>query len=853
MFIDHIRLVIFITILYFDSYKCSIDDVSYALTYGQESLSHYPFETHEIVRRSVSNTKCGKDLICLNGGKCKDHQCHCLEHFMGHDCSIIRCGHGWCSQTGGKCKHKKHCQCLPRAGGPDCGGVKCNRGTSLSLICYNGATCNNETDTCNCRSGYQDGGAGCLTKVCPNGDLCYTNNGVCTDTGCKCRSQLINGSDCSRKTCGKSGLVCNNGGTCVDDKHCQCLYGWSGVTCDGRKCPGFTDLICYSATCPAIGSAPVCQCPGHAKGKDCSGITCGNKGLACYNGGTCNETSSTCSCLVGYGGSDCRAIQCAAHPNIFCYNGGCPAVGHDTEAQCICSEPYTGIDCSQVMCSHSAVTCYNGGECMDGKSCACPPGYGGVDCRGLPCGSEFCYNGGTCIEDQTSGEMKCACSGNYTLPDCFGEKCSANGPICYNDAICEKDKHDNYTCQCTGQWAGADCSATPCQNTLCYNGGYCDDDEKGRYGCVCVNGWQGVDCRASSCGPHGLICHNGASCILNSNSAYVCQCKHLWSGPTCEQQICGIRGLVCLNSGICSLATNNHLPPICTCSVGFAGDDCSALICGSEGNACFNGGRCNETTGSCICPPPLTSDDCRGNICGAGTANSIVCQNDGVCVENTEGEWACNCTQGWTGPYCMLHVCGDNSSTNLVCAHEGNCVHSPIAGDYTCSCQSQWTGADCSGMRCSEPEIACYNQVDFDSNVCTSKGCDCLNDGYGADCRGVRCGLEPGRCYNGAVCIDGLRAVCSACPPGVTGNDCSMMMCPGIKSGYCFNGGVCVGGTTCLCGLRSEWSGVDCSERRCSGNYRCLNGGSCNNNPAKRECICPATFDGSQCENPIKH
>jgi hypothetical protein len=30
----------------------------------------------------------GKDLICLNGGKCKDHQCHCSEHFMGHDCSI---------------------------------------------------------------------------------------------------------------------------------------------------------------------------------------------------------------------------------------------------------------------------------------------------------------------------------------------------------------------------------------------------------------------------------------------------------------------------------------------------------------------------------------------------------------------------------------------------------------------------------------------------------------------------------------------------------------------------------------------------------------------------------------------
>lgn len=88
--------------------------------------------------------------------------------------------------------------------------------------------------------------------------------------------------------CGKSGLICHNGATCADEKHCQCLYGWTGVTCNGRKkwaicfsvkfrllfegkCPGFTDLICYSATCPALGSAPVCQCPGHAKGRDCSG------------------------------------------------------------------------------------------------------------------------------------------------------------------------------------------------------------------------------------------------------------------------------------------------------------------------------------------------------------------------------------------------------------------------------------------------------------------------------------------------------------------------------------------------------------------------------------------------------
>lgn len=165
---------------------------------------------------------------------------------------------------------------------------------------------------------------------------------------------------------------------------------------------------------------------------------------------------------------------------------------------------------------------------------------------------------------------------------------------------------------------------------------------------------------------------------------------------------------------------------------------------------------------------------CNIDICGNGTANSIVCQNDGTCIETTDGEWTCNCTDGWSGPYCMLHMCSDESSTNLVCAHEGTCIHSTSTGAHTCSCLPQWTGIDCSGMRCPEPEITCYNQVDFDADICTSKGCDCLNDGYGADCRGVRCGLDPGRCYNGATCIDGYRGICSSCPPGVTGSDCSM-------------------------------------------------------------------------------
>jgi hypothetical protein len=48
-----------------------------------------------------------------------------------------------------------------------------------------------------------------------------------------------------------------------------------------------------------------------------------------------------------------------------------------------------------------------------------------------------------------------------------------------------------------------------------------------------------------------------------------------------------------------------------------------------------------------------------------------------------------------------------------------------------------------------------------------------------------------------------------------------LVICPGIKSGFCFNGGICTGGISCLCGLRSEWSGVDCSESKSLINLIC--------------------------------
>ena len=43
--------------------------------------------------------------------------------------------------------------------------VKCNKGASAGLTCFNGGSCNNESESCVCRAGYQDQGSGCLLSA----------------------------------------------------------------------------------------------------------------------------------------------------------------------------------------------------------------------------------------------------------------------------------------------------------------------------------------------------------------------------------------------------------------------------------------------------------------------------------------------------------------------------------------------------------------------------------------------------------------------------------------------------------------------------------------------------------------
>jgi hypothetical protein len=67
-----------------------------------------------------------------------------------------------------------------------------------------------------------------------------------------------------------------------------------------------------SGTCPLSTTdhtSPTCMCPPGFAGDDCSAITCGTEGNACFNSGHCNETSGICICPPPLTSDDCRGSK----------------------------------------------------------------------------------------------------------------------------------------------------------------------------------------------------------------------------------------------------------------------------------------------------------------------------------------------------------------------------------------------------------------------------------------------------------------------------------------------------------------------------------------------------------------
>ncbi|KAK2140342.1 hypothetical protein LSH36_1385g00018, partial [Paralvinella palmiformis] len=125
--------------------------------------------------------------------------------------------------------------------------------------------------------------------------------------------------------------------------------------------------------------------------------------------GICIATN-TCSCDIGYSGSDCTLFDCTGVNN--CTDHGV-CVGPD---QCHCDEGSIGVDCSEFSCG-GVNDCNKHGRCISPDKCLCYPYWSGDTCTEcllevnlgsscLPC--PHCVHG-ECTHDNTSTASYIGC------------------------------------------------------------------------------------------------------------------------------------------------------------------------------------------------------------------------------------------------------------------------------------------------------------------------------------------------------------------------------------------------------------------------------------------------------------
>lgn len=107
--------------------------------------------------------------------------------------------------------------------------------------------------------------------------------------------------------------------------------------------------------------------------------------------------------------------------------------------------------------------------------------------------------------------------------------------------------------------------------------------------------------------------------------------------------------------------------------------------------------------------------------CVVDDCESIICQNDGVCVSGV-----CECPVGFSGPNC--EVVGTGDCANIACENGGTCVSG------ACDCPAGFTGEFCQNEVQTDPcdDIECQN-----GGTCDNGECDCPDDYEGTLCESL--------------------------------------------------------------------------------------------------------------------
>lgn len=271
-------------------------------------------------------------------------------------------------------------------------------------------TCDPDTGTLTCSSGYAASNGQCVTDVCGAFD---GQNGTCADNAITCSSGFVlaNGS-CVVDVC--SGFSDPNGSCVNNTVTCASGYTVANGQCVTDACAAFdgqngsctnNTITCSSGFVLSNGSCVADQCTGFS----------GN--------GTCDAVTGTLTCGAGFVASNgqCVSDQCTG----FSGNGTCvPATGVIT-----CNSGYVLVS---GQCEADRCADFNGqnGTCSQATGAiTCNSGYGriGSVCVALPA-----YSGST--PTSPSGEQKMRNGASYSLPsipsvqyavtDCSGERAS---------------------------------------------------------------------------------------------------------------------------------------------------------------------------------------------------------------------------------------------------------------------------------------------------------------------------------------------------------------------------------------------------------------------------------------------
>ena len=608
-------------------------------------------------------------LGCVNGTQSVDcSECLCEAGFSGQLCDvdINECQPNPCLNNG-TCLDRVNnftCSCVPFWDGRTC--------ETCSLGCVNG---NQSVDCseCLCEGGFS--GQLCdvdINECQPNPCL---NNGTCLDR--------VNNFTCScvpfwdGRTCETCSLGCVNGTQSVDCSECLCEAGFSGQLCDVDINECQPNPCLNNGTCLDRVNNFTCSCVPFWDGWTCE--TCS---LGCVNG-TQSVDCSECLCEAGFSGQLCDLDINECQPNPCLNNGSC--LDRVNNFTCSCVPFWDGRTCET--CS---LGCVNGTQSVDCSECLCEAGFSGQLCDVdiNECQPNPCLNNGTCLDRVNN--FTCVC-----VPFWDGRTCETCSLACGNGTY----SADCSSCSCNPGYRGDMCEIDidECSPDPCLNNGTCLD-RVNNYTCTCTNEWVGRNC--SDC---LLECNNGVS----SDSCSMCVCESQYTGDSCDAILDPCESNPCRHEGEC---VANSTVYECLCLSGYIGEDCGVGVYTCNNSDTCNLGACVEAAAPeeiegappsyCVCPPSYTGEVCDEVISGCVPG---ACQNGGRCDigknEFYNLSFTCACRDPFSGPNCQL------------CSLDGLCDNGIRSADCSrCICDLPYKGTFCRESSCPEGQVVDGNQ-----------------------------------------------------------------------------------------------------------------------------------------------